>query len=83
MSKADIIQYFGNRGVFLDNKDFKEFGVVGRYIFIHFINGEYENRGWVEMYETGYSCLECLEDFEYKNFKFSKAHMRKCITGEA
>jgi len=35
------------------------------------------------MYETGYSCLECMEDFEYKNFKFSKAHMRKCVTGEA
>ena len=35
MTKADLILYFGNRGIYLDKKDFKEFGVVGNYIFIH------------------------------------------------
>ena len=74
--------YFGNRGIYLDKKDFKEFGVVGNYIFIHFINGDYENRGWVEMYEKSYSTLECDREFDYKPFKFTKTYMRKCVTGE-
>lgn len=82
MTKADIIQYFGNRGIYLDKQDFKEFGVVGNYIFIHLINGDYENRGWVEMYEKGYSTLECVREFDYKPFKFTKTYMRKCVTGE-
>lgn len=82
MTKAELIQYFGDRGMHLNKKDFKEFGIVGRYIFIHFINGLYENRGYVEMYETGYSPLECQEEFEYLTFKFSKNYMRKCVTGE-
>lgn len=82
MTKADIIQYFGNRGMCLDKKDFKEFGVVGRFVFIHFINGDYENRGWVEMYEKGYLGLECDREFDHKTFKFSKTYMRKCATGE-
>tara|TARA_R100001086_G_scaffold160621_1_gene86367 strand:- start:305 stop:559 length:255 start_codon:yes stop_codon:yes gene_type:complete len=82
MTKADLIQYFGNRGIYLDKKDFKEFGVVGNYIFIHIINGFYENRGSVEMFEKGYSSLECLRTFDYRPFKFTKTYMRKCVTGE-
>lgn len=38
MTKSDIVVYFGNRGMDLENRDFKEFGVVGRYVFIHLIS---------------------------------------------
>ena len=82
MTKSDIVVYFGNRGMDLENRDFKEFGVVGRYVFIHLISGDYENKGWVEMYELGHMGLECIDEFDYKDFKFTKTYMRKCVTGE-
>lgn len=34
------------------------------------------------MYELGDIGLECIDEFNYKDFKFTKTYMRKCVTGE-
>jgi len=78
MTKADAVQWLGNRGHDIEVPDIIRCKKLGKYLFI--IDKAYP--GEVELYDMTDMYGEFIESYDSSTFKWNKDYMRKTITGE-
>lgn len=77
MTIDDAIMWLGNRGHMFEKSDIKKVGKIGQYLFV-----QETELNTVDLYYLPDIYAECQDVFSAQKFKWSKAYMRKCITGE-
>lgn len=77
MKIDDAIQWLNNRGHMFERSDINKVAKVGHYLFV-----KEKEETEVDLYCLTDMYAECQDCFSYKDFKWTKDYMRKCITGE-
>ena len=77
MKIDDAVQWLGNRGHMLESSDINKVAKIGNYLFV-----KEKGEPSVDLYDLYDSYGEIQKSFLFKDFKWTKDYMRKCITGE-
>jgi len=87
LSKKDIENWFGNRGIDINNEEFEYLGIqdqnLSKWLFIYVKN--YKNPYYefdskkVELYALDIDIVECYDSFNVKNFQWTKSYIKKLL----